>query len=128
MLSEMMRLGLVTRSSAGMISLIRNTPALPPSTVSTIGAITPWVNFVSDAGSSTNATGMVSKAHQIKIYFDSISEAMAAVRELDLRQRTFVAGIQQLGTRNKPRGSHEVTVSVAVATTRPSRSTRKKRK
>jgi hypothetical protein len=126
MLAEMMRLGLVTRSSAGTISLIRNAPVLPALAVSTVGAIAPWVNFVAEASSSVASTEVSSQAQQIKIYFNSLSEVMAAARELAARQRSFAAGIQQLGTTSKLRGAYEVTVSVAVATMRPSRSTRKK--
>jgi hypothetical protein len=126
MLVEMMRLGLVTRSSAGLISLIRNSPALPPSVVSTIGAITPWVNFVADAGNAAASTELVSQAQQIRINFDSTSEVKAAVRELEMRQRSFITSIHQLGTRNKTNGAYEVTVSVAVATTSPARSNPKR--
>lgn len=127
MLAEMMRLGLVTRNVTGTVSLIRHTPVLPPSAVSTMGAIAPWVNLVADAARAAASTELASHAQQIRIHFNSISEVMAAVRELDARQRSFVAGIQQLGTKNKLNGTYEVTVSVAVATTRPSRSIRKRK-
>jgi hypothetical protein len=125
MLAEMMRLGLVAQDHAGLISLVRKTPALPPSAIKAIGAIAPWVNLVADAGSSLAANAMSSQTQQIKIHFDSHSEVIAAVRELAGRQRSFVAGIQQLGTRPGRSGKYAVTVSVAVATTRPSRSVRK---
>jgi hypothetical protein len=123
MLEEMMRLGLVTRSDSGMISLIRDIPVLPSSAVATVGAIAPWVNFVActDGASSKE---VASQTQQMKIYFNSLSEVIAAARELGVRQRSFVAGIQQLGTRTRLTGGYEVTVSVAVATTRPSRASR----
>jgi hypothetical protein len=127
MLSEMLRLGLVARSSSGMISLIRNTPELPSSAVSTIGAISPWVSFVADAGNSLASRDMASQTQQVRIHFNSISETIAAARELDIRRRSFVAGIQELGTKNKSSGDFDLTVSVAVATTKPTRSVRKKK-
>jgi hypothetical protein len=116
-------LGLVTRSDSGMISLIRDIPVLPSSAVATVGAIAPWVNFVActDGASSKE---VASQTQQMKIYFNSLSEVIAAARELGVRQRSFVAGIQQLGTRTRLTGGYEVTVSVAVATTRPSRASR----
>lgn len=127
MLSEMTRLGLVARSNSGMISLVRNTPALPPSTLSAIGAIAPWVSLVADGGGAHASRAMASQAQQVKIHFNSLSEVIAAARELEMRRRSFVAGIQQLGTRSKPNRDFEVTVSVALATTRPIRSQRKKK-
>jgi len=126
MLEEMTRLGLVTRDDSGMISLVRNIPELPPSTVATVGAIAPWVNLVASADSAHSTKDVASHTQQMKIYFNSLSEVIAAARELGVRQRSFVAGIQQLGTRTKLTGDYEVTVSVAVATTRPSRSSRKR--
>jgi hypothetical protein len=120
MLEEMMRLGLVTQSDSGTISLIRNVPELPVSAVATVGAIAPWVNLVAQAGGDRSSKQMTSHTQQISVFFKSLSEVMAAVRELDSRQRSFVAGIQQLGTSTKQTGECEVTVSVAVATTRPS--------
>lgn len=126
MLAEMTRLGLVGRTDEQMISLIRNAPVLPSLAISTFGAITPWVNFLADASNSLTSAEMSSQAQQIKIHFSSLSEVIAATRELSERQRSFVAGIQQLGTTNKPSGAYQVTVSVAVATTRPTRATRKR--
>jgi hypothetical protein len=127
MLAEMLRLGLVTQSSEGLVSLIRKTPVLPSSTISTIGAIAPWVKFLANADNSLSATAMSSQTQQIKIHFDSLPEVFAASRELVDRQRSFVAGIQQLGTRPRQSGKYEVSISVAVATTRPSRPRRKKK-
>ena len=126
MLAEMMRLGLVARGKAGTIQLLRNTPALPHSAVSSIEAITPWLNFVAEAGASLSSTEIAAQAQQIKIHFNSLSEAIAATRELNARQRSFVGGIQQLGTRSKRTGDYEVTVSIAVATATPFRPLRKK--
>jgi hypothetical protein len=127
MLTEMSRLGLVTLDNSGLISLIRDIPALPPSTIATISAIAPWVNLVADAGGSLASNAMSSHAQQIRIYFNSLSEVIAASRDLQSRQRSFVAGIQQLGTTHRKIGNYEVTVSVAVATTRPLRSNQKKK-
>jgi hypothetical protein len=126
MLAEMTRLGLVSRSKAKTILLLRNAPALPHSAVSSIEAITPWMSFIAEAGASLPSPEIASQAQQIKIHFNSLSEVIAAARELDARQRSFVAGIQQLSTRSNRSGDYEVTVSVAVATATPSRSVRKK--
>lgn len=122
MLAEMLRLGLVSQSNSGLVTLKRDTPALPPHAVAAIDAIAPWVSLVADTGRSLASSSMTSEAQQVKLHFISMSEVIAATRELRSRQRSFVAGIQQLGTRRQQTGAYEVTVSVAVATTRPTRS------
>ena len=127
MLVEMTRLGLVNQSRPGVITLMRDTPSLPRSTIEAIRAISPWVDLLADPGNSPTASALTSDTQHIRIHFDSLSEVLAALRELKSRQRSFVAGLQQLGTKVKSAGSYEIAISVAVATAKPRRSTRRKK-
>jgi hypothetical protein len=124
-LVEMIRLGLVKRHSSGLVSLVKHTPALPRTTIEAIRAIPPWVDLLSDAITTSSTSALTSDTQQIRIHFDSLSEVLAAVRELKSRQRSFVAGLQQLGTRIKEEGAYEISISVAVATAKSLRSARR---
>jgi len=126
MLTEMTRLGLVTSTRSGLVSLIRATPSLPRSTFAAIRAISPWVNLVAEGVNSADSNVLVSTAQQKRVHFASISEAKAAARELDLRWNAFAASIQQLATSEKRSGAYEVIVSIALATGRPQRLTQGK--
>jgi hypothetical protein len=124
-LVEMVRLGLVKRRRSGLVSLVKQTPTLPRITIEAIRAISPWVDLLSDSRNVPSAGALTSDTQHIKIHFDSLSEVLAAVRELKSRQRSFVSGLQQLGTRMKESGAYEISISVAVATAKPLRSARR---
>jgi hypothetical protein len=124
-LMEMVRLGLVKRPKTGLVSLVKQTPPLPRTTIEAIRAIAPWVDLLSDSRNVPSAGALTSDTQHIKVHFDSLSEVLAAVRELKSRQRSFVSGLQQLGTRMEEGGAYEISISVAVATAKPLRSARR---
>jgi uncharacterized protein DUF6502 len=126
MLVEMIRLGLVNQSRTGLVTLMRDTPSLSRSTIEAIRAISPWVDLLATSGNVPATSALTSDTQQIRIHFDSISEVLAALRELKSRQRSFVAGLQQLGTKVESAGAYEIAISVAIATAKPLRSTRRK--
>jgi hypothetical protein len=121
MLAEMRRLGMVKEMMNGLIELVsRKTRAVKPA-VAAIRAISPWVNFLSNAGGGGSNEGLTSTARQLKIHFESLPQVYAAVRELESRRTSFVTGLELLGTRSKRSAEYELTISVAVAAAKPLR-------
>jgi hypothetical protein len=121
MFTEMKRLGMVRLSNTNKVTLIRNRPSLPKSTVDAIRAISPWVNVLAEPKDSPSESNLSSTTEQLKIYFDSFSQVLAATRELEQRRKSFTEGIEQLGTRSCMTGKHMLTVYVAVAAAHPKR-------
>jgi hypothetical protein len=127
MLSEMKRLGMVTHAENDVVSLIRQRPVPARSTIDAIGAIVPWVDLLADAVESSEGTNLSSKTQQLRIYFESQSQVLSSIRELENRRRSFVSSIEQLGTNSRATGGLELTVSIAVAAAQPKRIGRRKR-
>lgn len=125
MLSEMLRLGMVRYVSKGQITLLNAVPKITSTTASAIRAIAPWVNQIADASSNNNA--LSSRTQQLKIHFGSVPEVLAATRELDQRWASFIAGIRHLGTSKKLVDGLEITISTAIATSKPIRHKKKRR-
>jgi len=121
MFTEMKRLGMVRLTDKNAVSLIRMRPLLPKSTLDAVRAISPWVNVLAGADVSALDTNLSSTTEQLRIYFDSLPQALAATRELEHRRQSFIEGIEQLGTASNKIGPHLVTVSVAVAAAQPKR-------
>jgi len=119
MLSEMSRLEMVRQAQDGHITLLRTKPKVAQITRSAIQAIAPWVDLIADAGDRPNT--LSSQTQKLAIRFNSLSEVMAATRELDSRWLSFVASIRQMGTRAKRGGGFDVTVSSAIAIAKPTR-------
>jgi hypothetical protein len=121
MFTEMKRLGMVRLSNTNTVTLIRSRPSLPKSTIDAIRAISPWVNVLAEPRSAPLESNLSSTTEQLKIYFDSFRQVLAATRELEQRRKSFAEGIEQLGTRSRLTGKHTLTVYVAVAAAHPKR-------
>jgi hypothetical protein len=121
MLKEMTRLSMVEHTARNTIKLLRRTVTPKRSTVTTLRAIAPWVRFLSAKGERGKSAEHTSKANQVTLYFDSLPQVYSVLRELESRRATFVAGLAELGMRRKPSNLYEMSVSVAVASTKPMR-------
>lgn len=119
MLQEMERLGVASRNVDGSIVLKKR--ALPESkrTAAAIRAISPWVNLILMPDAEGKIDAPVSHTRQLRLRFASLAQAAAAVREFDRRRDAFVGGLHQLGGLVNPEGAYEITISVAVASTKP---------
>jgi hypothetical protein len=121
-LVEMVRLGLVKQYPSGVVRLIKQSPTLPRITIEAMRAISPWVHLLSASRDAESASAISSETQRIEVHFNSHSEVLAAVRELKSRHRSFVYGLQQLGTTSQGRGAYGVLISTAIATAKPLRS------
>jgi hypothetical protein len=119
MLKEMIRLGMVKINRSGVVSLVRRSPSLSRATTAAIRAISPWVDVVAVASNSQAGNVLDSDIQQVRLYFASRSEALAAARELEGRWNSLVTGVQLLGTTTKNVGAYEVVISLATATADP---------
>jgi hypothetical protein len=124
MLVEMKRLGIVRESSRGEIQLVRRNVRTAKPTMAAMRAISPWVNFFGKAGGRGVDEELTSTARQLKIHFESLPQVYAAVREIEHRRASFVAGLEPLGTRSKKDAEYELTISVAVAAEKPRRASK----
>jgi hypothetical protein len=121
MLAEMERLGIAKENMNGSVELVRESTRTVKPAIAAIRAISPWVNFFRRAGDEGNNEALTSTARQIKIHFDSLPQVYAALRELETRRASFIAGLELLGTRAKRKAEYELTISIAVAAAKPSR-------
>ncbi|MEO8063713.1 MAG: DUF6502 family protein [Pseudomonadota bacterium] len=121
MLVEMVRLGMAKETPLGLVELVRVDIRAPKPALAAMRAISPWVNFFSKTGGEGADEELTSTARQLKIHFDSMPQVYAAVRELENRRTSFVAGLELLGTRSKRNAKYELTISVAVAAEKPLR-------
>jgi Family of unknown function (DUF6502) len=121
MLVEMKRLGMVRETSQGTVELVREDIRTARSTIAAMRAISPWVNFFGKAGCDGADEVLTSTARQLRIHFESLPQVYAAVRELEHRRESFVAGLELLATRPKKNAEYELTISVAVAAEKPLR-------
>lgn len=121
MFTEMKRLGMVRLNKTNMVTLIRNRPSLPKSTIDAIRAMSPWVNVLAEPTDIPIELNLSSTTEHLRIYFDSFPQVLAATRELEQRRRSFVEGIEQLGTKSRKTGKHTMNVYVAVAAAHPKR-------
>jgi len=123
MLTEMLRLGMVRRTRKELIYLVRTTPNVAKSTVDALRAITAWVDILTEhSGSNISTT-----TSHVRVFFESIPQALAAIHELQDRQNSFREAIEQLGTKVTAKRKCELKVSIAMATEQPIQSTRRKR-
>jgi hypothetical protein len=121
MLAEMERLGMAREGKNGLVELVRESTRTVKPAIAAIRAISPWVSFFGGAGDARTNEGLTSTARQIKIHFDSLPQVYAAVRELESRRSSFIAGLELLGTRAKRNAEYDLTISVAVAAAKPLR-------
>jgi hypothetical protein len=121
MLNEMTRLCMVEHTARNTVKLLRRTVPPTRSTVTTLRAIAPWVRLLSAKSDRGKPAEHTSKANQVTLQFDSLPQVYSVLRELESRRTAFVAGLVELGMRRKPSNRYEMTISVAVATTRPMR-------
>ena len=124
MLTEMERLKLVEQDKSGAIRLLRSALRVSRRTVEALDAISPWVRLLT----KTREPGeLTSNAHQIPIHVSSLPQAHAAIRELASRRDALIEGIRELSTCSEAECKFTIPVSVAVATTDPTkRNARKK--
>jgi len=128
MLIEMVRLRMVRRLADDSIHLIKRKPNVLKSTVDAVRAISPWVELLSEfTGPSLTATST-----QIRVYLQTLPQALAAARELEYRKNSFKEAIEQLGSTTSSSGAYELKISIALATEHPrkigSRANRRKQK
>jgi len=126
MLVEMKRLGMVKHTSDDVVLLVRARPMPARSTIDAIRAIAPWVDLLSASVAPTERTDLTSTTQQVRIYFDSLSQVLASVRELENRRRSFVRSIEHLGSNSRVATGFELTVSIAVAAAQPKQTRRRK--
>jgi len=118
MLLEMKRLQMVHQDETDTIRLVRKAGKIPPTTASALRAIYPWVSVLSESVKHVSRHSLTSKTDHLSLNFDSVPQALGAVRILSERREAFLESIAQLGT-YAPRGSTckvDVTVAVAAAT------------
>jgi len=121
MLVEMKRLEMVKEDSEGFLELVRGNVTTAKSSVAAMRAISPWVSFFGKTGAGTNRDEVTSTARQLRVHFESLPQVYAAVRELEERRASFVAGLEHLGTQPRKDAEYELTISVAVAAEKPRR-------
>jgi hypothetical protein len=121
MLIEMERLGMTRESDNGSVELVRDSNRTVKPAIAAIRAISPWVNFFKKAGDEGSNEGLTSTTRQIRIHFESLPQVYAAVRELESRRTSFIAGLELLGTRSRRNAEYDLTISVAVAAAKPLR-------
>jgi hypothetical protein len=121
MLVEMSRLGLAEEAKPRTVKLLRGTTRNVKPAIAAMRAISPWVNFFREVGDNLQSEGLTSTARQIKIFFESMPQVYAAVRELESRRASFISGLELLGTRSKRNAEFGLTISVAVAVAKPMR-------
>jgi hypothetical protein len=119
MLFEMKRLGMVKESSEGSVKLVRDQFRPAKSTIAAMRAISPWIEFFGKSGDGRANEELTSTARQLKIHFDSLPQVYAAVREVEERRTSFIAGLELLGTRSKKDATYDLTISIAVAAEKP---------
>jgi hypothetical protein len=131
MLVEMERLQMVRQDTTDTIRLVRKEGRILPTTVSALAAIYPWVSMLSQSVDDLARNSLTSKTDHIGLSFDSVPQALSAVRILNDRREAFLESVSQLGT-SSPRGrKYKVDVTVAVAAATPflvSKSNRKGRR
>lgn len=126
MLIEMKRLGMVRHGPDDSVSLVRQRPMLDRSSIEAIRAIAPWVDLIAERNKLSASANLTSATQQVRLYFESQSEALASIRELESRRRSFVSSIEHLGTSTSSSSSLELAISIAVAVALPKVSDRRK--
>jgi hypothetical protein len=121
MLSEMSRLGIVSADARGIVTLKKLESANVLSTFSAMRAIAPWVKLVAESEHPLTASN--SDAQRLTITFNTLSEVLAASREMKARWRAFLLGLRQLGSASASRNAYDLTVTAALATAKPRRRT-----
>jgi hypothetical protein len=122
MLTEMLRLGMVRRARNNSVYLLRATPSVAKSTVTALRAITEWVDLLAEY----HGRNLTTSTSQVRVFFESVPQALAAIRELKERQNSFREAIEQLGVKDASKRAHELKVSIAMATEQPSQSSHRK--
>lgn len=126
MLIEMKRLGMVRQDIKKSVLLVRRKPAPARATIGAIRAITPWVNLLADTDVGSKVSTLTSMTEQVRIYFETLPQVLASIRELENRRRSFVTSVGELGTNPRSASKFELCVSVAVAAAQPLSSRRKR--
>jgi hypothetical protein len=125
MLLEMERLGMVKRGPGDVVVLIRQKPVPARSTIDAIRAIAPWMDLLVKPIESFETADLTSTTQQLQIFFESQSQVLATLRELENRRRSFVSSIEHLGTIRQTTSNFQLTVSIAVAAAQPRKNRRR---
>jgi hypothetical protein len=116
MLIEMSRLGMVTVKN-DKVRLLRISTPVPRHTLTTLRAVSPWIQFLAERGDQQDRELDISNS-RVRLRFGSLLEARAAIRELQSRAEAFVKSIAELGGGSRAE-SYETEVSIALATIQP---------
>jgi hypothetical protein len=119
MLNEMKRLALVKHRGDDSVSLVRAKLQPTKATLSTLGAIAPWAKLLTAKFDSLGPVELDSSINRFSMHFESLPQAQAALREIEDRKEAFIDALTQLSTRARPRDTHSIEISIAIATTRP---------
>jgi hypothetical protein len=128
MLSEMKRLRMVNHDSRDRVLLVREKLGVSRTTMLAIRAISPWVEMLTTRNGSNQLGEVTSKAHQVRLSFNSNSQLMAAVRELEHRRMAFLDGLERLGETAVGSRKHSLRVSIAVAAEKSIRKSKSRHK
>jgi hypothetical protein len=119
MLNEMKRLVLVKHNGDDSIALVRARLQPTRATLSTLGAIAPWARLLTAKIDSVGPVELDASINRFTIHFESLPQARAALREIEIRKEAFIDALAQLSTKAKPRDTHNIAISIAIATSRP---------
>jgi hypothetical protein len=124
----MKRLQMVRQDATDTIRLVRKDGRILPTTVSALAAIYPWVSMLSQSVDDLPLNSLTSKTDRMRLSFDSVPQALGAVRILNERREAFIESVSQLGSFSARGRKYGVDVSVAVAAAAPSLVRESKRK
>jgi hypothetical protein len=119
MLNEMKRLVLIKQHDDKSVSLVRARLQPTKATLSTLRAIAPWAQLLTATINSGRNTEVDSSTNRLTINLESLPQAHAILREIELRKEAFIHALAQLSTNARVPVSHEIAISVAIATTKP---------
>jgi hypothetical protein len=119
MLLEMERLGMVSRGADGKLRLKRTQARIATANLHAMRAITPWVSLLKASVHDAKAQSLSSSTNQVELYFDSIPQVLAALKELKKRRHAFVHSIAELGAGPSRDNDYSLRISIAVAIARP---------
>ena len=121
MLREMQRLGMVRCDSRGLIRLERKQVPIEMANVRAFKAVEPWMTLLKETVLRNEKQLIRADTSQVELYFDSIPQLLAVLRNLKERRTAFVDGIAGLGGRSAGDNNYSMRINIAVAVARPIR-------
>jgi len=123
MLLEMKRAEMIRLGDDDLIHLVRREAPVPRKTVSAMRAISPWVDSLWESIQTAGPSELSSRTSQLSLHFDSLPQVKAALREINERRIAFVSGVSEMGTRYSRESRYDLRITIAVASTTPTRAT-----